>query len=254
MPAWNPTQYLKFADERTRAARDLLAQVPLKDPALIYDLGCGPGNSTELLVAAYPNARIIGMDSSPDMLAKAREALPQVTFEEGDLSVWQPKEQADLLYSNATFQWVPNHLDVLKRLLAGMKKGAVLAVQMPDNRREPSHIAMEQAAEGTSYAAKLVGKARGDMPAPSDYYAALKPHSEKFDVFHITYNFPLKGAAAVVEWVKGTGLRPFLEPLTAAEQKDYLARYQALLAKAYPEQADGMVLLRFPRLFIVAVK
>ncbi len=254
MPVWSPAEYLKFADERTRAARDLLAQVPLKDPALVYDLGCGPGNSTELLVAAYPKARIIGLDSSPEMLAKARTVLPQVTFEEGDLSVWHPKEQADLLYSNATFQWVPNHLDVLKKLLEGMKPEAVLAVQMPDNRREPSHVAMEQAADGAHYASKLTGKARGDMPKPADYYSALKPLCEKLDIFHITYNFPLAGTAAVVEWVKGTGLRPFLEPLNADEQKDYLARYQALMANAYPEQADGMVLLRFPRLFIVAVK
>ena len=254
MPAWSPTQYLKFADERTRAARDLLAQVQIEDPKLVYDLGCGPGNSTELLVAAYPSARIIGMDSSPDMLAKAREALPQVSFEQGDLSVWLPQEQADLLYSNATFQWVPDHLTVLKRLLAGMKAGAVMAVQMPDNRCEPSHLAMDQAAEGTAYAEKIRGAARGDMPTPSEYYAALKPLCSAFDVFHITYNFPLQGAAAVVEWVKGTGLRPFLEPLSDDEKKDYLARYEALIAKAYPLQADGRVLLRFPRIFLVARK
>ena len=254
MPVWSPEQYLKFADERTRAARDLLAQVQLKDPRLVYDLGCGPGNSTELLVAAYPKAQIIGMDSSPDMLEKARKALPALTFEQGDLSVWQPKEQADLLYSNATFQWVPDHLAVLKRLLADVKPGAVMAVQMPDNRREPSHVAMEEAGEGTAYAAKLKGKARGDMPTPADYYAGLKPLCSSFDVFHITYNFPLQGAAGIVEWVKGTGLRPFLEPLSDGEKKDYLARYQALIAKAYPEQSDGIVLLRFPRIFLVAQK
>ncbi|MBG1231125.1 trans-aconitate 2-methyltransferase [Aestuariivirga litoralis] len=254
MPSWNPAQYLKFADERTRAARDLLAQVPLKDPALVYDLGCGPGNSTELLVEAYPAARIVGMDSSPDMLAQARKALPQVTFEQGDLAAWQPSAQADLLYSNATFQWVPDHVGVLQRLLSRMKPGAVLAVQMPDNRREPSHVAMEQASEGRPYAAKLAGKARGDIPTPAQYYAALKPACEKLDIFHIIYNFPLAGAAAVVEWVKGTGLRPFVEALTAEEQADYLSRYQRLIAMHYPEQEDGKVLLRFPRIFMVAQK
>lgn len=254
MPTWSPEQYLKFAGERTRAARDLLAQVALKDPKLVYDLGCGPGNSTELLVEAYPQARVIGMDSSPEMLEQARKALPQVIFEQGDLSTWTPKEQADLLYSNATFQWVPDHLRVLQKLLGGMKPGAALAVQMPDNRRQPSHVVMEEAGEGTSYAAKLKGKARGDMPTPADYYAALKPLCSAFDVFHITYNFALQGAAGIVEWVKGTGLRPFLEALTPDEQRDYLARYQKLIARAYPEQSDGKVLLHFPRIFIVATK
>ena len=254
MLTWSPEQYLKFADERTRAARDLLAQVALKDPKIVYDLGCGPGNSTELLVETYPKAKVMAMDSSPEMLEKARKLLPKVAFEQGDLSVWQPKEQADLLYSNATFQWVPEHLEALKRLLAGMKTGAVLAVQMPDNRRQPSHVAMEEAGEGTAYEARLKGKARGDMPTPAEYYAGLKPLCSAFDVFHITYNFALQGAAGIVEWVKGTGLRPFLEALTPDEQKDYLSRYQALIAKAYPEQADGKVLLHFPRIFILATK
>jgi trans-aconitate 2-methyltransferase len=254
MSRWSPDQYLKFADERTRAARDLLAQVLLNDAKVIYDLGCGPGNSTELLVKAYPVAKVIGVDNSPEMLKQARTILPAFQFEEADLQHWTPTEDADLLFSNATFQWVPDQVSVLQRLLKGLKAGGVLAVQMPDNRREPSHVAMETAAENTSYASKLRGVARGDMPSPADYYGALKPHCSRIDIWHTIYNHPLKGAAAIVEWVKGTGLRPFLAPLSEAEQGDYLARYQALLAKSYPAMADGMVLLRFPRVFIVATK
>ena len=256
MTDWSPAQYLKFADERTRAARDLLAQVPLTEARLVYDLGCGPGNSTELLVRAYSGARVIGVDNSPGMLAKARAALPQCEFEEADLARWQGGQGADLLFSNATFQWVPGHLEVLQRLLTGLKRGGVLAVQMPDNLGEPSHVAMIAAGRNAPYADKLAGasEARDVLPEPADYYAALKPLCAKFDVWHSIYNHPLDGISGIVEWLKGTGLRPFLEPLTPEEQNDYLQRYMAQLAKAYPLQADGKVLLRFPRLFIVAVK
>jgi trans-aconitate 2-methyltransferase len=256
MPAWSPDQYLKFADERARAARDLLAQVPLKEARLVYDLGCGPGNSTELLVSAFPGARMVGVDNSPPMLAKARFALPRCEFVEADLSGWVAPLEADLLFSNATFQWVPGHITVLQRLLRGMKMGAVLAVQMPDNLGEPSHVSMIGAGLDAPYADKLrtAAAARDVLPDPAEYYAALKPLCSRFDIWHAVYNHPLDGVGGIVEWVKGTGLRPFLECLTAEEQKDYLARYAALLAKSYPVQADGKALLRFPRLFMVAVK
>ena len=256
MSDWSPSQYLKFADERTRAARDLLAQVRPQAPELIYDLGCGPGNSTELLVAAYPKARVVGVDNSPQMLAKARLALPNVQFIEADLATWQAFADVDLLFSNATFQWVPDHVEVLQSLLRRLKAGAVLAVQMPDNLNEPSHVAMREAASNAPYADKMrdAAKARDVLPASADYYAALKPLSTQLDIWHTVYNHPVDGIAGIVEWLKGTGLRPFLEPLTADEQKDYLARYATVLAKHYAAQADGKVLLRFPRLFIVAVK
>ena len=256
MTDWSPTQYLKFSDERTRAARDLLAQVPLAEAKLVYDLGCGPGNSTELLVTAHPDARVIGVDNSPAMLTKARVALPQCEFEEADLAHWQGRPEAGVLFSNATFQWVPGHLEVLRRLLSGLKRGGVLAVQMPDNLGEPSHVAMIAAGRNAPYADKLAGAsvARDILPEPAEYYAALKPLCAKFDVWHTIYNHPLDGMSGIVEWLKGTGLRPFLEPLTPEEQSDYLQRYVSQLAKSYPLQADGKVLLRFPRLFMVAVK
>ena len=256
MADWNPTQYLKFADERTRPARDLLAQVPLKEAKLVYDLGCGPGNSTELLVEAFPQAQIIGVDNSPEMLTKARMTLPALRFEETDLNNWLPAPDADVLYSNATFQWLPNHLAVLQKLLGGLKPGGVLAVQMPDNLVEPSHVLMGEAAQNARYADKLrkATAARAMLPTPGHYYAALKPLCSRLDIWHTVYNHPLKGVAGIVEWLTSTGLRPYLEPLSADEQKDYLARYETALAKAYPLQDDGTVLLRFPRLFMVAVK
>lgn len=256
MADWSSTQYLKFADERTRAARDLLAQVPLKSPRLVFDLGCGPGNSTEILIERYPEARITGVDSSPDMLAKARQTYPHRHFIEGDLATWQPVEEPDLLFANAVFQWVPDHIEIMSRLMDRLPSGGVLAVQMPDNLSEPSHVAMRETAAAGPWAQKLekVGRHRAHLPSPTTYYDALKPKAARVDVWHTIYNHPLDGALGIIEWVKGTGLRPFIDPLDAPEREAYLADYRARVAKAYPPASDGKVLLRFPRLFIVCVK
>ncbi|MGE3873788.1 MAG: trans-aconitate 2-methyltransferase [Parvibaculaceae bacterium] len=256
MADWSSAQYLKFSDERTRAARDLLAQVPLKAPRLVYDLGCGPGNSTELLMERYPEARIVGIDSSPDMLAKARHSYPHTSFIEGDLASWQPPEEPDLLFANAVFQWVPDHLHILRRLIATLPKGGVLAVQMPDNLDEPSHVAMRETASEGPWARKLEkpGRVRDRLPPPAAYYDALRPLATRIDIWHAIYNHPLDGPGGIVEWVKGTGLRPYIDPLDSDEREAYLARYRERIAEAYPLASDGKALLRFPRLFIVCVR
>jgi trans-aconitate 2-methyltransferase len=171
MADWSAEQYLKFADERTRPARDLLAQVPLDHPRLVYDLGCGPGNSTELLIERFPQARVVGIDSSPDMLARARRSLPKAEFVEGDLKDWQPGEKTDLLFANAVFQWVPDHVHVLQRLMTALRKDGVLAVQMPDNLNEPSHVAMRETALAGSWAEKL--KASGGCATASRHHMPI---------------------------------------------------------------------------------
>lgn len=256
MSDWSAKQYLKFEDQRTRPARDLLAQVPVGAARKVYDLGCGPGNSTQLLVERFPEADVVGIDSSPNMLRQARERLPKCEFLQADLSVWQAPADADLLYSNATFQWVPDHLGVMLRLLKGLKAGGVLAVQMPDNLDEPSHVWMREVAHEEPFA-KLLPKNprdRSALPSVGDYYDALKPHCAQVEIWHTFYQHPLDGAQAIVEWVKGTGLRPFLDPLPPAEREAFLRAYTARIAAAYPLRHDGKALLRFPRLFIVACR
>ena len=253
---WSPSQYLKFEDERTRPARDLLAAVPLPEAARVVDIGCGPGNSTELLVERFPGAKVVAIDSSPDMLTAARKRLPSVAFAEADVATWMPDQSVDLLFANAVFQWVPDHLAVLARLMDGLVPGGVLAVQVPDNFDEPSHRLMRESAAAGPWAGKLAAAegARETIPPPRVYYDRLKPLSARLDVWQTLYNHPLENPHAIVEWVKSTGLRPYLAPLDPAEQAAYLADFETRIAAAYPPLVDGRVLLRFPRLFLVAVK
>ena len=255
MSAWSPAQYLKFEDERSRPARDLLAAVPLTEVRRAVDIGCGPGNSTELLCERFPGAEIVGLDSSPEMLEAARKRLPNVTFIEADVARWAPDGPVDLLYANATFQWVPDHAQVLKRLFAAVPAGGVLAVQMPDNLSEPSHALMHAVASDGPWAERFREPvAREAIAKPAGYYDLLQGQAARIDIWHTVYNHPLASAAAIVEMVRSTGLRPYLARLDAAEQGDFLARYQAKLEQAYPPLADGRVLFRFPRLFIIAVR
>ncbi|TMJ31350.1 MAG: trans-aconitate 2-methyltransferase [Alphaproteobacteria bacterium] len=256
MTDWNARQYLRFEDERTRPPRDLLAQVPLADARLVVDLGCGPGNSTELLVERYPQAQVIGVDSSPDMLRQARARLPKCAFVEGDIATWAPAAPPDLLFGNAVFQWVPDHPAVLRRLLEGLPQGGVLAVQMPDNTREPALVLMQEVAGKGPWAGKaaLDDAGRPDLPTPATYYDLLKPLCARLDIWHSIYNHVMDGPEGIVEWFKGSGLRPFLSALDPSMREDFLAAYLARIAQQYPHRYDGRVLLKFPRLFIVAAR
>lgn len=254
--AWSAEQYLKFEDERTRPARDLLAQVPLDTIEQAIDMGCGPGNSTELLVERFGAAAVSGLDSDADMLEKARARLPQTPFVSADLSTWRPEQPVDLLYANAVFQWLPDHLPILSDLMDGLKPGGVLAIQMPDNLGEPSHVAMEEAGAAGPWSPAFEGGRirRARLPAPSAYMDALGPKSARVDVWHTIYYHPMANAEAIVEWVKGTGLRPYLDAAGPDHRQAYTAAYLERIRAHYPPMADGRVLLKFPRLFVVAVK
>ncbi|WP_026618612.1 trans-aconitate 2-methyltransferase [Ensifer sp. WSM1721] len=253
---WSAAQYVKFEDERTRPARDLLAQVPELPPGPVFDLGCGPGNSTELILERFPGNRLVGIDGDEDMLAAARRRLPDLHFEKADLQAWVPPKGAALFFANAVFQWLPSHIDILERLVDALAPGGALAVQMPDNLDEPSHLLMQEAAEEPAFVEHYRGQAirRKPLPSAETYVERLAPKTARVDVWHTAYYHPLSNAHAIVEWVKGTGLRPYLDALPAERRPEYLATYAERIARAYPAMADGRVLLRFPRLFIVAVK
>jgi len=251
---WDAEQYLKFEDERTRPALDLLRRVPLQAPMNCVDLGCGPGNSTELMARRYPAARIIGLDNSQDMLAKARTRLPGLHFEEADIATWETPERFDLIFANAVLQWLPSHPALLKRLISFLKDDGCLAVQMPNNLNEPSHRLMVQVAQDGPWAEKLssAATARETIGSFEDYYAWLRQAGCSVDIWQTTYIHPLDGAASIVEWFKSTGLKPYIDLLSPEKRSDFLRHYEAAISEAYPIQGDGKVLLRFPRLFFVA--
>lgn len=247
MADWNPALYRRFEDERTRPARDLLARVPLDGARLVYDLGCGPGNSTELLVERFPQARVVGLDNSPAMLESAKKRLPGIEFELADIAGWQPADAPDLIYSNATLQWVAGHQTLVPRLFSLLAPGGVLAVQMPDNFQEPSHRAMREAA---GYSGDRV-----DLLGIQGYYDLLAPVAAGTDVWRTAYQHPMESPAAIVDWLRATGLRPFLDALPDdAQRAAFVAKYEQRIAAEYPARADGKRLLAFPRLFFVAQK
>ena len=253
---WNAALYLKFEDERTRPSADLLARIPPIHPTCVVDLGCGPGNSTELLAQRFPEAQVLGIDTSPDMIAAARKRLPSATFQLGDVAALSLDVPADVLFANAVLQWVPDHAALLPHLMGQLAPGGYIAVQMPDNLNEPSHAAMREAAAEGPWVQKLASAAdaRTQLPDVNAYYAMLRPLSAAVDIWRTTYHHPLDGHGAIAEWLKSTGLKPFLDPLSPDERTAYLARYLERIAPHYPVHADGKVLLAFPRLFLVARK
>ncbi len=252
---WSAKQYVAFEDERTRPVRDLVAAIPLPGARRVVDLGCGPGNSTEILAARYPEAEINGLDSSPDMIEAARKRLPALEFGLADIATWSAPDRPDVILANAVLQWLPDHATLMPRLVGTLAPGGCLAVQMPDNLDEPAHRLMREVAAEGPWAAKLsAAAAQRTARQPAQwYYELLRPHCARLDVWLTVYHHPLAdGPSAVVEWFKGSGLRPFLAPLDETERLAFLERYEARVAQAYPAMADGTVLLPFPRLFIVA--
>ena len=253
--SWSARQYSSFEQERTRPVRDLLNGVETTSVKSAIDLGCGPGNSTEVLAERYREAVVRGLDSSADMIEAARKRLPQLRFDLAGITDWDEPGAFDVILANAVLQWVPDHATLMPRLMAKLAPGGSLAIQMPDNLEEPAHRLMRQVAGAGPWAAKLGNAAGARAPrlGAAWYYALLRPHAARVDVWLTVYHHVLTGGTdGVVEWFKGSGLRPFLAPLDPDETAGFLAEYRSLLVDAYPALPDGSVLLPFPRLFIVA--
>ncbi|WP_299378974.1 trans-aconitate 2-methyltransferase [uncultured Kiloniella sp.] len=253
---WNTDQYLQFEDLRTRPAYELLNRVSIDKPETVVDLGCGPGNSTELLKRKFPSAAILGVDSSPKMLEEAKKRLPDAEFALDNIAMWHPQEKADVIFANASLQWVTGHSDLFPRLMQCLKPGGILAVQMPDNLSEPTHALMrEVASEGpwTEMLSEAV-KSRETIGSCADYYNWVTDQSDVIDIWRTSYEHVLVDAEGIVDWFKSTGLRPFLGPLNDQERTAYLEQYLGKIKQVYKPLKDGRVLLTFPRLFVVAQK
>lgn len=253
--SWSAKQYSMFEQQRTRPVRDLVAAIPTQQVRTAIDLGCGPGNSTEVLAERFGDALITGLDSSQDMLGDARQRLPDVEFELADIGLWKPAKTYDVILANASLQWVPDHAELYPRLVSLLNPGGSLAVQTPDNLEEPAHrLAREIAARGP-WASKIASVKHPDRHPAAYYFELLQPQCAEVDVWRTTYHHPLAGGhGAVVEWFKGSALRPYLQKLDESEQKAFLDAYLEAISQAYPALADGSVLLPFPRLFIVATR
>lgn len=255
---WDPAKYVQFGDYRDRPYFDLTARVHADAPRQVVDLGCGPGNLTATLAERWPLARVTGLDSSADMLARAAghaERLPNLSFGEADIAGWMPAADTDVVVTNAALQWVPGHRDLLARWLAALRPGAWFGLQVPGNFNSPSHTLMRGLAESPAWAGRLAGVLRHEdvVGEPDDYLAIMLDAGCDADAWETTYFQLLTGTNPVLEWVRGTGLRPVLAALSAADARAFEAEYSALLAEAYPAGPYGTV-FPFRRIFAVARK
>lgn len=256
MTTWDPNLYLKFGAERTRPAADLLAHVMLDAPARITDLGCGPGNSTALLRARFPNAQITGVDSSADMLRDAQASGLNTDWRQDNFDTWTPEAPQDLIYANAAFQWSDDPVALVTRLFTHLSPGGVLAFQVPQNFDQPSHIEVRAAVEDARWAERLKTVKQYDpgFAKGPDYARALMPRGAALDIWTTEYLHILDGADPVFRWMSGTGLRPFVQALEGETRAAFETAARTRLAAAYPPEAGGRTFFSFRRLFVIATR
>jgi trans-aconitate 2-methyltransferase len=255
---WDPAKYVEFGDYRNRPFFDLTARIHADRPLLVVDLGCGPGNLTATLAERWPGAQVLGLDSSADMLAKAAplaEGNSSLHFEQADIADWVPTPETDVVVSNAALQWVPGHRDMMRKWLEALRPGAWFAMQVPGNFHAPSHSLMRELASSDRWADRLDGVLRGgeSVGEPADYLGLLLDAGCQVDAWETTYQQVLAGPDPVLEWVRGTALRPVIGALGDDDGARFETEYAAALRDAYPRGAHGTV-FPFRRIFAVGRK
>lgn len=256
MHRWSPTDYLQFADERSRPFFDLLGRVGASTPRQVVDLGCGPGQLTATLADRWPTATVLGVDSSAAMIESAAQyAHERVSFTLGDLSDWAPAETCDVLVSNATLQWVPGHRELLGRFVGFLRPDGWLAIQVPGNFAEPSHRLLRELAADPRFAAATESVSYPAAADAASYLAELLALGCDVDAWETTYLHVLTGPDPVFRWISGTGARPVLQALDPDSRREFEAEYSAQLREAYPSTdvaGELVTVLPFRRVFVVA--
>ena len=256
MPQWDADVYLKFAAERTQPSLDLIHRIRLDAPRRIIDLGCGPGNSTAELRRRWPGSTVIGMDNSPEMIDKAARSFPEGAWAVGDVNSWQADEPFDLIFANALLQWLPDHAELCPRLFAQVAPGGALAVQVPAHYDSPLHREILAVSKHPAWNHRLDAPRNAlTKQPPAFYYDVFHSIASHLDLWETTYYHVLAGPEGVLEWFRGTGLRPFLEALESDDDRE---RFEGMLLEryreTYPRRANGKVLFPFRRLFFVAYR
>ena len=255
MPNWNSIQYEKFLKDRTQPAIDLANRLEKFAPNSILDLGCGPGNSTKVLKDRFPNAKIIGADNSDEMLEKARGLYPDIEFiildANGDL--YEINEKFDIVFSNACIQWLPNHNELLPKLMTLLKPNGILAIQIPMQRVHPVHIIINELESTAKWSDKITPRQYNNLTT-EEYFDVLSDISNDFEIWETTYCHRMPSYESIVEWYKGTGLRPYLEQLSESDAEDFVNDVFVKLKQSYKMQKKGEILFRFPRLFFIVKK
>ena len=256
MENWNVAHYLKFGDERTRAAADLVARIKLEHPETIADLGCGPGNSTQILRNRWPNSNVIGIDNSAEMIDVAKRLFPAQKWVLADVAKWALADPIALVFSNAALQWLPNHGTLIQRLFSFVASGGALAFQIPSGTFPTVRLLIHEISNDPAWTKRMVAARTAlTMESPSFYYDTLADEATALDIWETEYNHVMDSPDAIVDWIASTGLRPFLAALdTDAERKRFLVELRCRVSSAYESRSDGKVLFPFRRTFVIAYR
>lgn len=256
MNEWNPEQYLQFKSERTQPAIDLVSRINIVHPGSIIDIGCGPGNSTQILVNRWPDSEVVGLDNSTAMIEKARQDYPDQKWIVGNAENIDPEIKFDLIFSNATLQWIPHHEKFLPKLFNCANPGGAFAVQIPKFKNMPINVAIETVANYDNWIKYTKGcEELFTLKDPGFYYDIINKLAIRVELWETSYFHILNSQESIIDFIRTTGLKPYLERLPSDEMRsEFEHDVLTECKKYYKVQSDGKVLFPFERLFFIGYK